>query len=63
MDYNYSDIKGIDSEGITFSDGTRLTFKVCIKQRNGMGNSIGVRKRASMSRFIRMHSNATSILR
>ena len=44
MDYNYSDIKGIDSEGITFSDGTRLTFKECIKQRNGMGNSIGVRK-------------------
>lgn len=44
MDYNYSDIKGIDSEGITFSDGTRLTFKECIKQRNGMDNFIGVRK-------------------
>lgn len=44
MDYNYSDIKGIDSEGITFSDGTRLVFKECIKQKNGKDNCIGVRK-------------------
>ena len=44
MDYKYTEIKEIDSEGITFSDGTRLAFKECIKQKNGKDNCIGVRK-------------------